>query len=73
MPIIATYTLPLNFFGIGYRDKENVQGDVRKHKEKHPEKYCKNPKCLYRLEPGTFDPYCTKHGVPKNSSKTQKS
>lgn len=24
--------------------EENVQGDVRKHKEAHPEKYCKNPK-----------------------------
>jgi hypothetical protein len=39
--------------------KENVQGDVRKHKEAHPEKYCKNPKCLWRVSSGP----CPKHGI----------
>lgn len=52
--------------------EENVQGDVRKHKEKYPEKYCANSKCLYRLPPGTFDPYCTKHGIPASATKEKK-
>lgn len=49
--------------------EENVQGDVRKHKEAHPERYCANKKCLYRIPDGATDPYCTKHGAPKQGDK----
>jgi hypothetical protein len=38
--------------------EENVAGDVRKAKEKHPENYCSNPKCLWRTSSGP----CPKHG-----------
>jgi hypothetical protein len=40
---------------------ENVQGQVRKNKEAHPEKYCSDKKCLWALRSGP----CSKHGEKK--------
>jgi hypothetical protein len=37
---------------------------VRLDKEKHPESFCKHPKCLYRLKEYYVSPYggwCPKH------------
>ncbi len=33
---------------------------ARLRKEEHPERYCRVPKCLYRLKDGQ-SPYCSKH------------
>lgn len=41
--------------------EENVAGDVRKMKEKHPENYCTNGKCLWRVKTAQGDKPCPKH------------
>jgi hypothetical protein len=41
-----------------------IAAKVAADKEKHPEKYCKNKKCLYK----TDDEYCPKHTTTKNST-----
>lgn len=36
----------------------NVAANVRKDKDKHPENYCPEPRCLWRTGGG----YCPRHG-----------
>lgn len=38
-----------------------VAAQVAKSKERHPEKFCPAPKCLWRTGGG----YCPRHGGPK--------
>jgi hypothetical protein len=45
---------------------ENVQGDVRKNKEAHPEKYCSNAKCLWRASSGPCPKHSSKAGSGGN-------
>ena len=46
--------------------EENVAGDVRKSKEKNPENYCPNPKCLWRVKTREGDKPCPKHMSKKD-------
>ena len=41
----------------------NVAASVRAHKEKHPEKYCSVPRCLWR----TDSKFCPKHESKEKS------
>jgi hypothetical protein len=45
----------------------HVAGQVRKNKEAHPERYCSNPKCLWRVSSGP----CPKH-TPKPVEEQEK-
>jgi hypothetical protein len=49
--------------------EENVAGDVRKSKEKNPENYCPNPKCLWRVKTRDGDKPCPKHMKMKEEEK----
>jgi len=41
---------------------DSIAKVVRLRKEKHPEDYCKNPKCLWRTKDTPFEGgYCPKH------------
>lgn len=39
----------------------SVARSVREDKEKHPEKYCRNPRCLWRVETREGRKPCPKH------------
>jgi hypothetical protein len=43
-----------------YKSYQRVAAKVAQDKEKHPEKFCPTPRCLYRTGGG----YCPRHGQP---------
>ncbi len=42
-------------------NRGQVAAKVRKSKEEHPERYCRDAKCLFRLKPEHNLGWCPKH------------